>query len=387
MLVGITTTCVGTQDYLAWHAVVTASVYERHHEVYGQNTMIVVLLVFLLPLSTCKQVVINTWHFSQAAQKAWDRLQEAGSDVIDAVEAGCTKCEQDQCDGTVGYGGSPDENGETTLDAMIMDGQDLNVGAVAALRGIKNAVGVARAVLEHTQHSLLAGELAAEFAVQMGFTKETLETPQSHEKWEKWKEERACQPNFWTDVTPDPTKTCGPYHPSKEENGHESHGFGASGNHDTIGMVVLDHDGRMAAGTSTNGAVHKIPGRVGDSPIVGAGAYVDASVGGAAATGDGDIMMRLLPSFRAVQAMQSGLPPALAAQEAITPIIKHYPKFIGAVVALSKDGTFGAACHGIPKFEFSVVSDETDGKVVVASVPCQITEVPPKSEALNSRGP
>jgi len=142
-------------------------------------------------------LVINTWNFVGAADAAWSRLQEDGANAKDALEEGCSWCESAQCDGTVGFGGSPDENGETTLDAMVMDGQTLNVGAVASLRGIKEAASVARKVLENTHHSVLAGELAAQFAVQMGFVRQSLSTEESEEKHQSWLQEK-CQPNFWT---------------------------------------------------------------------------------------------------------------------------------------------------------------------------------------------
>lgn len=292
-------------------------------------------------------------------------LEQDGS-AIDAVEKGCSRCESDQCDGTVGFGGSPDESGETTLDSMIMDGATFNVGAVAALRRVKSAISVARKVLENTHHSILAGSQATLFAKQMGFTEEWLNTTESQSKWQNWRDKN-CQPNFWTNVSPDPSQSCGPYNPVGKEAVRVP--FGESGNHDTIGMIALDSNGKMVAGTSTNGASHKIPGRVGDSPIPGAGAFVDSEVGGAAATGDGDIMLRLLPSFTAVEAMRSGMPPQLAAQEAIDRITNKYADFIGAVVTLKKTGEFGAACHGIAEFPFSVANEEMGGAKVIV-VPC-----------------
>ena len=142
-------------------------------------------------------IVVNTWFFTSACQEAWDVLSGPDGNALDAVEAGCSKCERDQCDGSVGYGNHPDENGETTLDAMLMDGSTFNVGAVASLRRVKSAVGVARRVLENTHHSMLAGELATQFAVQMGFAEESLSTEASTQLWEDWKSNN-CQPNFWT---------------------------------------------------------------------------------------------------------------------------------------------------------------------------------------------
>lgn len=205
---------------------------------------------------------------------------------------GCSVCEREQCDGTVGYGGSPDENGETTLDAMIMDGKTMNMGAVAALRNVKDAIAVAKHVLLYTKHSMLVGSQATEFAEQLGFKQENLATNSSKDMWKDWRE-NYCQPNFWTNVTPNPRFSCGPYKPNQDHGTQKSEthreysviGYGRY-NHDTIGMLVIDRTGNIAAGTSTNGARHKIPGRVGDSPIPGAGSYADDEVGAAAATGN-----------------------------------------------------------------------------------------------------
>ncbi|KAK7874453.1 hypothetical protein R5R35_001545 [Gryllus longicercus] len=319
-------------------------------------------------------VVVNTWPFTNATAKAWETVYDKKGTALDAVEKGCTACEEEQCDGTVGYGGSPDENGETTLDAMIMDGTTMNMGAVAALRRIKKAISVARHVLHYTDHSMLAGSQATEFAVRMGFKEESLQTEISRDMWRKWKGQN-CQPNFWMNVSPDPRNNCGPYTPNPTTSvaSKATNNVFDDKNHDTIGMVVIDRDGHIAAGTSTNGAKHKIPGRVGDSPIAGAGAYADGSVGGAAATGDGDVMMRFLPSFVAVEEMRRGSTPQKAAEAAIHRIIPHYPNFSGAVVTIHKDGEYAAACHGMDKFRYSVCNP-TLGEVTVHSVPCLKTK-------------
>ncbi|KAK2115013.1 hypothetical protein P7K49_005638 [Saguinus oedipus] len=229
-------------------------------------------------------------------------------------------CEREQCDGSVGFGGSPDELGETTLDAMIMDGTTMDVGAVGDLRRIKNAIGVARKILEHTTHTLLVGES-------------------------------------------DASKYCGPYKPPgilkwdipiyKER--EDDHG------HDTIGIVVIHKTGRIAAGTSTNGIKFKIHGRVGDSPIPGAGAYADDTAGAAAATGDGDILMRFLPSYQAVEYMRGGEDPTVACQKVISRIQKHFPEFFGAVICANMTGSYGAACNKLStftQFSFMVYNSE-----------------------------
>ncbi|XP_072942044.1 N(4)-(Beta-N-acetylglucosaminyl)-L-asparaginase-like [Epargyreus clarus] len=316
-------------------------------------------------------IVVTTWNFIDSTKTAYDVLQRGGC-ALDAIEQGASVCEEEQCDGTVGYGGSPDENGETTLDALIMDGRTMNVGAVAALRRIKSAISVARHVLEHTMHSILAGELATQFAVEMGFHEETLTTPTSKQLWKKWHNEDNCQPNFWLDVTPDPKKSCGPY--TKAPSGYTDKNIQRKidrFNHDTIGMVAIDKNGNIAAGTSTNGAKYKIPGRVGDSPIPGSGAYADNTVGAATATGDGDVMLRFLPSFLAVEEMRRGASPTEAAQTAVQRIAAFYPNFMGAVVALRKDGQYGAACHGLGDNPFPfVVQDVTLDDYKIIKVNC-----------------
>lgn len=321
--------------------------------------------------SSQAMIIINTWNFTEANARGWQVLSGGGS-ALDAVEEGCTVCEELQCDGTVGYGGSPDEEGETTLDAMIMNGNDLDVGAVGCLRNIKQVMRVARKVLDYTTHTLLVGEKATQFAVKMGFKEESLSTGHSLEMWQEWKDNN-CQPNFWKNL-PDSTVRCGPYlqTDTEEEFNAEQHGnkveWGPK-NHDTIGMLAIDKNGNIAAGTSTNGAKFKIPGRVGDSPIPGAGAYADTEVGAAAATGDGDVMMRVLPSLLAVEAMRGGATPAEAARQVIFRIATKYPGFVGAVVTVNKEGEFGASCHGIKAFPFSVANTEM-GETTLMKVPC-----------------
>lgn len=328
-------------------------------ELYSIMKPILVTLL-LFPWINCYEdrlpLVINTWAFTDANAEGFGTLKDTGS-VVDAVEAGCTVCEIEQCDGTVGYGGSPDENGETTLDAMIMDGATMDVGAVAALRNVKSAVRVARAVMERSEHTLLVGSQASEFAFQMGFAKESLTTNHSTQLYHDWKM-KSCQPNFWINVVPDPKQSCGPYKPNKEidrySKMHHQSPFLEKFHHDTIGMVAIDKYRRVAVATSTNGAIHKIPGRVGDSPIVGSGGYCMHAVGGAAATGDGDVLMRFLPSFKAVEGLRMGFDPTEAAISALATMVEYVGNFVGAVVVARVDGAYGAACYGIEQFPYSV---------------------------------
>ncbi|KAI6647130.1 N4-Beta-N-acetylglucosaminyl-L-asparaginase [Oopsacas minuta] len=303
-------------------------------------------------------LVVNTWPFKDATKTAGYHLSML-STAINAVVYGCSVCEVEQCDHTVGYGGSPDEKGETTLDAMVMDGDTLNVGAVGDLRNIKNAIQVARAVLEHTNHTLLAGESATNFAVEsLGLQKTNLTTEYSSKMWKNWLE-ADCQPNYWYNVYPDSKKSCGPYSIQKSysNNLKKSKEHMPKGeqpiSHDTIGMIAIDSKGKIATGTTTNGLIHKIPGRVGDSPIMGAGAYADSSVGAAVATGDGDVMMRFLPTFLIVELMRGGVSPQSACDTAIERIRVKYPKFQGAVLAVGKDLSVGAATWGFNPFTYT----------------------------------
>ncbi|CAB0040222.1 unnamed protein product [Trichogramma brassicae] len=180
----------------------------------------------------------------------------------------------------------------------------MDVGAVGGLRNVKDAISVARKVMENTRHSLLGGELAADFARQMGFTKESLQTEKSKKMFDDWVQNR-CQPNFWeANVEPNPAESCGPYRQAQQQQvetniDRAERQLPQSGEdqHDTIGVVALDTRGRLVSGVSTNGQNHKIAGRIGDSAVTGAGAYADGDVGAAAATGDGDIIMRFLPRY------------------------------------------------------------------------------------------
>ncbi|XP_008576908.1 PREDICTED: N(4)-(beta-N-acetylglucosaminyl)-L-asparaginase [Galeopterus variegatus] len=282
-------------------------------------------------------LVLNTWPFKNATEAAWKTLASGGS-TLDAVESGCAVCEREQCDGSVGFGGSPDELGETTLDAMIMDGTTMDVGAVGDLRRIKNAIGVARKILEHTTHTLLAGESVI-VCNYLPISKNTFPEKIKH---------KSCLQN----VIPDASKYCGPYKPPSilKQDDPICKEIRDDRGHDTIGMVVIHKMGQTAAGTSTNGLKFKIPGRIGDSPIPGAGAYADDTAGAAAATGDGDTLMRFLPSYQAVEYMRKGEDPTIACQKVIARIQKHFPKFFGAVICANVTGSYGAACNKLPTF-------------------------------------
>ncbi|KAH7129942.1 nucleophile aminohydrolase [Dactylonectria estremocensis] len=288
-------------------------------------------------------MVINTWggDFTAATDAAFSALQRDGASALDAVETGCLTCEHNQCDGSVGFGGSPDENCETTLDAMIMDGTTMKAGAVAALRRVRDAISVARHVLDYTTHTLLAGDLATEFAIQNGFQDESLSTDKSTEQCLAWKEAQ-CQPNYRLNVSPDAFASCGPYVPQTKGTSKSA----SQASHDTLSLIALHADGTMAAGTTTNGASHKIPGRVGDGPITGSGSYVDGDVGGCGATGDGDVMMRFLPCYQAVENLRRGMSPTEAAEDAVIRMVRKYPGISSGIVVVNNKGEHGAAGSG-----------------------------------------
>ncbi|KAL6408227.1 putative asparaginase [Ilyonectria robusta] len=289
-------------------------------------------------------MVINTWGgaFTAATDAAFSALHRDGASALDAVEIGCLTCERNQCDGSVGFGGSPDENCETTLDAMIMDGATMKSGAVAALRRVRDAISVARHVLEYTTHSMLAGDLATEFAIQNGFKAESLSTEASNKQCLEWREAQ-CQPNYRLNVSPDASSSCGPYVPQTKGS---LGGDAAQASHDTLSIITLHADGTIAAGTTTNGASHKIPGRVGDGPITGSGSYVDGDVGGCGATGDGDIMMRFLPCYQAIENLRRGMSPTEAAEDVVLRMVRKYPQVSSGIVVVNNKGEHGAAGSG-----------------------------------------
>lgn len=327
-------------------------------------------------------VVVNTWSgsFSKATQKGFDTLVRT-NDPVYAIVEGCRVCQSLQCDFSVGFGGSPDESGDTTLDAMVIDGHTMKMGAVGFLRGVKDAIGVAYEVYRRTEMTLLAGEGATSFAKAMGFqVLPNLETPYSEGIFNKWKAS-SCQPNYWVPgtVSPNPLQSCGPYAPLNISNNninnivehnkvaHLSRNKKVSSsssslhpsrvssrvslahelNHDTIGMVAVSASGHFAAGVSTNGLTHKIVGRVGDSPLPGAGAFADSDAGGCAETGDGDIMLRFSPCALVVEWMRGGMHPADATKKIITRIASFFPTgFVGGIVAVDTKGRIGAAAYG-----------------------------------------
>jgi N4-(beta-N-acetylglucosaminyl)-L-asparaginase len=261
-------------------------------------------------------------------------ILSAGGDVLDAVEKSVNVAELDPEDDTVGYGGLPNEAGCVQLDACCMYGPTHQAGAVAAIEGIMTPGSVARRVMERTRHIMLVGADAREFAVDQGFRVENLLTAASRAKWQQWKAQREQD--------------------AGQDSGSRSHG--------TINVLGVDAQGNMAGITSTSGLAFKLPGRVGDSPIIGAGLYVDNAVGAAGAIGYGEEVMRICGSFYVVSRMRDGLSPAEACLEGckrIAEVNRLNGREVSVNVqftAVNKKGEVGcAAIHrrkGVPSIAF-----------------------------------
>jgi N4-(beta-N-acetylglucosaminyl)-L-asparaginase len=268
-------------------------------------------------------VIAATWKFGQeACQVGWEILAQGGT-ALDAVELGANAVEENPEVLSVGYGGIPNADGVVELDAAIMDGPSHAAGAVGALTGIRKPISVARKVMEQTPHGMLAGQNAHRFALGIGFNYADLLTDESKRRWRKWR---------MTQTAPDVS--------------HFDDAAPAVRSHDTVGVCALDEAGNLAAGCTTSGLAWKTPGRVGDSPIIGSGLYVDNCVGAAAATGNGDEIMKVCLSFRVVMLMEQGRSVQEACEEAIRYLLRkrpHHQSHGAACIAIAKDGTIGQA--------------------------------------------
>lgn len=301
------------------------------HTFVGAATVGNIAALTAAPKSTKvkKPIVISTWDFGVAANKAaWEVLRVSGR-ALDAVEQGVQVAEADLGNPTVGKGGYPDRDGHVSLDACIMDELG-NCGSVAALEHIAHPIAVARMVMEKTPHVMLVGEGALQFALECGFPKENLLIPSSEEAWKEWLKEKKYKPimnienkSFNTDRLP-----------------------GNQYNHDTIGMLALDEAGNLSGACTTSGMAFKMRGRVGDSPIIGAGLYVDNEVGAATSTGVGEEVIRTVGSFLVVELMRQGYSPEAACKEAVQRIVKKKPETAKQIqvgfLALNKKGEYGS---------------------------------------------
>ncbi len=300
-----------------------------------------------------KPIVISTWDFGVAANAdAWKVLSKNGR-ALDAVEQGVWVPEADETNQTVGYGGLPDRDGKVTLDACIMD-ENGNIGAVLALEHIKHPISVARKVMEKTPHVMLAGNGALQFALEQGFKKENLLTAASEKAWKEWLKTAKYEP-----VMNIENKLYDKVAPQKLP--------GNQYNHDTIGMIAMDAKGNLSGACTTSGMAYKLHGRIGDSPIIGAGLYIDNEVGGATSTGVGEEVIRTVGSFLVVELMRQGYTPEDACKEAVMRIIKKKPETAKNIqvgfLAINKNGEHGA--YAIQKgFSYAVCDSQKQDLVI-----------------------
>ena len=269
-------------------------------------------------------MVISTWEHGMPANVAAMEILKGGGKAIDAVEAGVKIPEADPESMSVGFGGLPDREGNVTLDACIMD-ETGNCGSVSFLQHIKHPISVARKVMDETPHVMLSGEGALQFALQKGFPKEDLLTEKAKKRWKEWLKESKYEPIINVE------------------------------NHDTIGLLALDKRGDISGACTTSGLSWKMHGRVGDSPVIGAGMFVDNEVGGCCATGVGEAVLKTLGSFLIVELMRQGASPQEACEEGIARIVKNqnYTDMQIGYLAINKKGEHGAyAVH--PWFNYAL---------------------------------
>ncbi len=267
-----------------------------------------------------KPIVLSTWKFGlKCNETAWEILKNNGK-ALDAVEAGVMVCEADPNERSVGYGGRPDRDGRVTLDACIMDEMS-NIGSVACLEFIKHPISVARAVMEKSPHVMFVGDGALQFALSQGFKKENLLVEASEKEWKEWLKTSQYKPIVNIE------------------------------NHDTIGMIALDEHGNLSGACTTSGMAFKMHGRVGDSPIIGAGLYVDNEIGAATATGHGEEVIRIAGCHLVVELMRQGNSPQKACEEAVARVVKlmklrkkELKDIQVGFIALNKNGEYGSYC-------------------------------------------
>ena len=301
--------------------------------------------------SASKPLVVSTWDFGKAANKeAWKILTNKGR-ALDAIEQGARVTEADQSNKTVGYGGYPDRDGRVTLDACIMD-ENGNCGSVMCLEHIIHPISVARLVMEKTPHVILVGEGALQFALANGFKKENLLTPDSELAWKEWLKKSQYNPimnienKSYNQNQPDPA-----FFP------------GSIDNHDTIGMLALDAQGNLSGGCTTSGMAFKMHGRVGDSPVIGAGLFVDNEIGAATSTGVGEEVIKCVGSHLVVEYMRQGYSPKDACKKVVERIAKRDPEKAKNIqigfLAIDKKGNYGA--FALQKgFSYAVKSEKEE---------------------------
>ncbi|GAB1445873.1 N(4)-(beta-N-acetylglucosaminyl)-L-asparaginase [Flammeovirgaceae bacterium] len=282
-----------------------------------------------------KPIVVSTWNFGiEANKEAWKVLSANGRS-LDAIEKGVQVPEGDPTENTVGLGGLPDREGKVTLDACIMD-EKANCGAVVCLEHIVHPISVARKVMEDTPHVMLVGDGALQFALEKGFKKEKLLTKESEKAWKEWLKTSKYKP------------------------------IANIENHDTIGMVAMDINANISGGCTTSGMAYKMRGRVGDSPIIGAGLFVDNEIGAATSTGVGEEVIRIVGSHLVVELMRQGNSPQEACEMAVKRIVKNQPENSKQIqvgfLAINKSGEYGA--YALQKgFTYAVYSPDIPNKL------------------------
>lgn len=289
-------------------------------------------------------LILSTWdHGMPANEKALEVLRNGGS-VLDAVEQGVAVVESDLTNRSVGLGGLPDRDGFVTLDACIQD-HDGRAGSVAFLQRFENPIKIARAIMERTDHVMLVGSGAERWAIENGFNRKEVELPEVRQRWQQWLDKSGYMPGGGAEqITPEKRKE------------------GSMHDHDTIGLIAMDANGRLAGACTTSGLAWKIHGRVGDSPLIGAGLFVDGEAGAACATGVGELVIRTAGSHTIVELMRQGMEPKEACREAIRRILKKHADLKDRQVgflAIRADGVFGA--WSIEKgFEYALYNEEQD---------------------------
>ena len=280
-----------------------------------------------------KPIIISTWDFGRAANAEGWKVLAANGRALDAIEKGARVTEADESNKTVGYGGYPDRDGRVTLDACIMDEKG-NCGSVMCLEYIKHPISLARMVMEKTPHVILVGDGALQFALANGFKKENLLTPDSEEAWKNWLKKANYEPVMNIE--------------NKQYQQQPDTGLfpGSIDNHDTIGMLALDAQGNLSGGCTTSGMAFKMHGRVGDSPVIGAGLFVDGEIGAATSTGVGEEVIRCVGSHLVVEYMRQGNSPREACKKVVERIVKRDPEKAKKIqigfLAIDKEGNYGA---------------------------------------------
>lgn len=317
-----------------------------------------------------RPIILSTWSFGRAANAAAWPILAGGGSALDAVQRACIAVEEDPAIDSVGRGGLPDASGRVSLDGCVML-SPRHCAGVCFVRRFNHPVSIARCVMEQTHHVLLAGEGADAFAAAQGFTPEDLLTDEAREVWRKWRDDPALlkgeRYRGWL-----PPRNVEELRGLGDENQRIAADEALPHNrtHDTIGVLAIDLNGTMAGACSTSGMAFKVPGRVGDSPIIGCGLYVDPAAGAAVATGTGELLMRTCGCFLAVELMRQGACPADAARAAVARIVEAcdiVDDHQVGLITLAPSGEWSAAALR-PGLRVSVRSRDTDDVVPAADI-------------------